>query len=162
MIQRIQSVLLLLAALVNVGTLFVPVWKFPGGTTNEVISGMGVMAQTSATETQSLSFTENIPHVILVALIAMTAAFLLFVIFQYKNRVSQMKMAYAGVFMLLIEIMAMVLLTRQGPFLISDTGMESIVQFGFGFPVVAAILAWFAAIRIKKDEELVRSVDRIR
>lgn len=82
----------------------------------------------------------------------------LFTIFQYKKRVIQYKLA--NICMLLnvfiIGFFFLMDYTTEG-----FTGAISF-QIGAFLPIIGAVFAFLAAHFIKKDEQLVRSADRIR
>ncbi len=163
MLQRIQSVLLLMAILSNLATFFIPIWKYAEGTNTEFVSGMGVTAMTEgASQAMMQRFTENPFHIGFFVLAVGVTAFIGFVIFQYADRRRQMRLANIAIIGLMLEILAIVLVTTKGPFMISSQGASSTAVYGFALPVLAILFVWYARMRIKKDDELVRSVDRIR
>jgi glucan phosphoethanolaminetransferase (alkaline phosphatase superfamily) len=80
------------------------------------------------------------------------------IIFLYKNRVLQYKLANLLVVfnMFLVGLFFILTYTKEG-------GPEVIsYQFGSFLPLISAVFAYLAAHFIKKDEQLVRSADRIR
>jgi hypothetical protein len=168
MIQRIQTLLLAAAMLVNTATLFLPLWQFSKGNESEVITGMHVKANNGDIQVGApFSFIDEAyqgrwVHILFFGMTIAASALLAVVIFLYGDRVKQMKWAYAGIVLILLEILALVLLTLRGPYIIPGGNEQAVVQFGFAMPVIAVLLVWFAAKRIKADEDLVRSVDRIR
>ena len=132
MIQRIQTVLLLLAT-IAMGLLFI----FPYV---EVASDDYFVFE----------------YPIMSAFTAIVVIGFLITIFLYKNRNLQYRIARA----LLLFIIAFV---GYGIYQLSQVNFEQIsFEFGGVLPIVAGILASFAASKIKQDEDLVRSVDRLR
>ena len=168
MIQRIQSLLLAAAIVINLGVLFLPLWQFENGTSSEVITGLRVQAHDGETATNSaFNFTDSAHsgrwiHVLFFGMTIAVCALLAVVIFLFSDRMKQIKWAYAGMILLMLEILALVLLTLKGPYLIPGSSEQAAVQFGFAMPVIAILLVWFAIKRVQADEDLVRSVDRIR
>lgn len=168
MIQRIQSLLLAAAILVNISTVFLPLWQFENGSESEVITGMQVLANNGSSEiSAAMSFIDNAHparwvHVLFFGMTIAASALLAVVIFMFNDRAKQMKWAYAGIILIFLEILALVWLTLNGPYIIPGSSEQAAVQFGFAMPVIAVMLVWFAVKRIKADEDLVRSVDRIR
>lgn len=169
MLQRIQSVLLLLAILINFATLFVPMWQHSAGLDTEIVSGMQISSVDPISDEtrQELFFQhrepiKNIAHIAFFALVLVSGIFTVYVIFRYDDRKKQIRLAYLSIGMIMVEILSFVLLTQQKPTLILGGTANSVALFGFAFPVAAIVLVWLAISRIKKDEELVRSVDRIR
>jgi len=85
----------------------------------------------------------------------------LYSIFQYKNRTTQIKFGALNAFMMMLFIAISTFLIYQGE---SRIGMDSRGTFkpGYFLPLAGMILNSLANRFIKKDEDLVRSVDRIR
>ncbi len=166
MIQRIQTIFLLFAAILNTVSLFVPFWKFANGTQYEIIKGMEITGSGSTTiAAQSFMAWDFAPTPLLAVfsgICIITSIWILADIFLFNNRKRQMTFAYFGVVLLMIELVLMVLITLNGPYIITSTLDEGLVQFGLVFPVLALVLLWLAIRRINHDEQLVRSVDRIR
>ncbi|MEL6672211.1 MAG: DUF4293 domain-containing protein [Bacteroidota bacterium] len=162
MLQRIQSILLLLAILVNLSVLFVPIWQLSQGSAIQVVDGLSIEVEEMVGEGSDTLFyaheesTTQVSHTAGVVLIGLSCLWLAFTIFQYNDRPRQMRLAYIGIGFLMAEILAYVMLTQN-----LGAG-DSMPHFGFAFPVAALLLVWLAISRIRKDEELVRSVDRIR
>lgn len=163
MLQRIQTLFILGAILVNLVSLFIPVWNYSAGETTEMVSGIAIVAEgLSAENVSTQDFTANPFHIAFFAANILIAIFLVVTIFQYNNRPKQMAWVQIGVIMLLVEIVILVLLTSRGPYLIDEAGKGGMASIGFALPVVAVILLWIGRRKIKADDELVKSVDRIR
>lgn len=154
--------MLLVAVLCNLGVLAAPLWMYQFGNGREVVNGLAVTAEQSDAGPQEISFTENPFHLAFFSLVVIASAWLFLSIFQYHNRKRQMKWGYVGLVALLLEVLSLVLFTNNGPFLLGGSSGGIEVQWGFALPVLALVLVWWAIRRIKADEELVRSVDRIR
>ncbi|MFN0274859.1 MAG: DUF4293 domain-containing protein [Chitinophagales bacterium] len=131
MIQRIQSVYLLLAAIICVAFLFVPA--------GSNVSGDIIPEQNSISAALSIA----------------TAFLSLAAIFLFKNRKLQLRICFICIALLLVT-MANVYSTITKP-----EGEHSISYF-FATPLVAAILFFLASRAIRKDEELVKSMERFR
>lgn len=162
MIQRIQSIYLAVAAIFLVLGLFLPLWEVSAADQSEFLSGLNV-----ATSSQEIQFyghdtgLENALHSLLVGISGLTALFLLFVVFQFNDRKKQMRLAGIALALTLANAIALVVLTTQGPEIISSTELGR-PAYGFAFPILAVLLTWLGLRGIKKDEELVKSMDRIR
>lgn len=135
MIQRPQTLYLLFAALINFGIFFNSIYSRAMADPAEWI-GYGL----------AISLTLSL----FIALIA---------IFLYKNRPLQLKVVKAGTY---IQIVALgfgtaVLFTLGGFGVL--LGQESL---GVVLLIVSLTMYWLAGRNIKKDEELVKSMDRIR
>ncbi len=168
MIQRIQSLLLAAAIVINFGVLFLPLWQFENGASSEVLTGLRVQAQEGGSAAPAAfgfadsAHTGRWIHILFFGMTIAVGALLAVVIFLFNDRVKQKKWAFAGIILIMLEILVLVLLTLKGPYLITGNSEQAAVQFGFALPVIAILLVWFATKRIQADEDLVRSVDRIR
>lgn len=157
MIQRIQTLFLVLTVLLNVAGLFLPLWSGGTGEMAQTVSGLSVEeAGESVLFLDHQQSTMMTAHTGFVALAIISSVWLLLVIFQFNNRQKQMRWTFVGMLMICVQILALVLLTMQ--IKAADAGPE----YGGLAPVLALVFAWMAARQIKKDEDLVRSVDRIR
>ena len=164
MIQRIQSIFLLVAALLNLGILASPLWKYQSAKNVEIIKGMEIESvfDGAADKVQEQAFTSEIPHISLFAFTLIASLGIIFVIFQYNDRKRQIRLAYIGIVMILVEILSLVLLSRAGPFMLVADLQGGKPQWGFALPITAVLLVMVAIRYIRKDEELVKSIDRIR
>lgn len=145
MIQRVQSLFLTGAFLINALLFYIPVYRF-----------VAEMAADGTVPVSNYVLTKNALLSILNGGIGVLA---LVSIFMYRNRNLQIRIANLS--LLLTAILTGLL------FFVADTlsgGMNQKVQFIFGsyLPIIELIFL-FAAVRfIKRDEELVRSADRLR
>ncbi|MDA3818016.1 MAG: DUF4293 domain-containing protein [Prolixibacteraceae bacterium] len=153
MLQRIQTVFLLLA-LILIGLLaWLPLGDIIAGTELYEFTIRGVF------------HAENGNVVInawpLIALLAVIEILQLLIIFGYKNRVRQMRMAVFNILIMLGFLAAAWFFVHLS---LKELGGEGGYSFKIplAFPIVAAILNYLAIRAIGKDEALVRSVDRIR
>lgn len=142
MIQRIQSLYLLLAALLSASLFYFPLFELP--------------AAPPGTGPATFSITSNAFLMILCA-IAGIGSFI--VIFLFKNRPLQLKACR----LILIVLFVMIGLL----FYTSDTfssGLDQKVIFKTGtyLPLIQVVLVFLAHRGIKKDDDLVRSADRLR
>ena len=81
-------------------------------------------------------------------------------IFQFKNRLNQMKLGALNSLFMVGSLAACFLLIRQSEAISPETLGMSLP--GFYFPIGALLLNMVANRFIRKDEKLVKSVDRIR
>ncbi len=148
MIQRKQTLLLLVTTIISILMFFIP---FQSYTLNEGEKfNLNLIYSINTANTTSniyYPFTLNIS----ISLLSLV------VIFLYKNRVLQYKLGN-------LLVVFNVFLT--GLFFLLDflNIVPKNISFSFGsfLPIISAFLAYIAAYLIKKDEQLVRSVDRIR
>ncbi len=135
MIQRPQSLYLALVFILNMAVFFTPLYRH-------------AMADPAAWIGLGFAIT--------LTLAAMTG---LISIFLYKNRTNQLKLVKAGTYMHIVALgfAAGVLFSLGGfgTFLLKEV-------LSTGLIVLVLILFWLAGSSIKKDEELVKSMDRIR
>ncbi len=147
MIQRIQTIYLLLVAVLMVLPVFCPLLDFNDKFTTTAL-GVCFGGSNRFPTWGVLAFS------LLPALIALTAIFL------YKKRKTQM---------LLCRIVSVLIVLFYVTFAVyMNAAMDKLsleiqsAQYGLLFPFVALILSLLATSRIKADEKLVKSLDRIR
>lgn len=135
MIQRPQSIFLALAGILNLAVFFTPIYRHA---VNDPAAWIGT------------GFAISLTAALLLALIS---------IFFYKNRTTQLKWVKMGTY---IQIAALgfaagVLFSLGGfgTFLLREVASSGVI-------VLSLILLWQAGRLIRKDEELVKSMDRIR
>ncbi|HEX4958693.1 MAG TPA: DUF4293 family protein [Lacibacter sp.] len=135
MIQRIQSLWLLLAATAAILSLQFPFYS-------------GVSGPSTYTPLTGLS---NFMILILTVAVALAG---LVAIFLYKNRKLQIQLSLSGLLLQLIVLVLYFLETKK--FTEGNFALSSILTF---IIPVLFILAWMG---IRKDEKLIRSMDRLR
>ena len=97
-----------------------------------------------------------IPLTILLVVIVLL---LIITIFSYKNRILQMRLSVFSILLMLGSLGLIYFYALHGQGKIHG---EFFYLYPVIFPVVSTILAFLAFRGVKKDEELVRSYDRIR
>ncbi|GAB2780840.1 DUF4293 domain-containing protein [Salinimicrobium soli] len=136
MLQRIQTIYLLLAALTSAGLIFVfSLWT---GEAGEVV------------------YAEDI--LLVFGLFLLSAAISLITIFLFKNRKLQFVLGRLNILLNLILLGLFVYwsLNISGESNISEKGIGMLI------PVLSIVFLVLANKAIKKDEDLVKSVDRLR
>jgi hypothetical protein len=141
MIQRIQSVWLLLAAACAATMFFFPVY---GGLLQN-----GLPANYLASSSY-----------LLFLLAIVSAALPLITIFLFRNRPLQMKLAFLNV-LLGIGLMAMIYF-KANEFAAANAFKSSSYKAAAALPVLAIILSIMAYRGISADQKLVKSTDRLR
>jgi hypothetical protein len=151
MIQRKQSLFLLFSALVMIGYLFAPIIKIDGTNTH-----MTVIAKDLAVNAPFPIIGRYFVFVLLVAAL-ITAGLNLLTIFLYKFRRLQ-------VFFSWLSIIPAIYCFCYVYYRMTTTDMTQDQTFYYGniSPIVAIIFIFAAIYFIRKDEELVKSVDRLR
>ncbi len=150
MIQRIQTVFLFLACLLTGLLFFIPFAGFVSGNIYN-LTLMGISSANIGDQIQQPYWLTGIGALELI---------LIFVaIFLFKNRKLQMKITVVALFAALVLNGAMFLvLNTFKSTLLSDP----VYKIGFIFPLIAAILLFLAYRSINKDEQLIKSLDRLR
>lgn len=154
MIQRIQTLYLLVATILMSFTLFMPIASF------------GVAGATYELSAFSLTCGEASESTIWMGiLLSLATALPLVTIFLFKNRTLQIRLCAVEI-VLLIGSLVMIGLYYWLTSRLFEGG-ELVVdhrQFGWGapMPIVSLVVTYLASRAIFKDEVLVRSLDRIR
>jgi hypothetical protein len=155
MIQRIQSVFLLLLAIAMIVLLFIPIWQETAPQTNQNLELTAFqLTNTAANNTSTSTIAIGILAII-------SACVALYEIFQYKNRLTQMKLGMLNTLLIAGLLGAIIYYSL---FVGEDINpaIEGKREIGFYFPVVALLLNSLSNRFISRDEKLVRSVDRLR
>lgn len=157
MIQRIQTIWLLLAALI-IGGLFL----FPYLNYNDLV-GLGKKLYVTGTYTavngEAIKQEGNILLTMGTVILGLIP---LYIIFQYKNRKSQLKLIYVE--MVLIVLFGVWLFIHASNVLSLTSQKVGANNIGIGIfllPVAIIFLA-LAIGTIRKDEKLIKSADRLR
>ena len=159
MIQRVQSLFLLGVVICLTGSLFFPVWEKKDLNTNS-----GAILEVFFTEVHSMNqpvVREYFPTAILGILAVIGIGVAIFEIFKYRSRLSQMKLGALNSLVVAGFLGLAVYFTFRMEKIVSLPG-EGSYEFGMYLPVIALICNLLANRFIRKDDALVRSVDRIR
>ena len=143
MIQRIQSLYLLVAGIISGGLTFVfKLWS----TNKEIIFSTDLLNSSSILD-------KSIPLLYIVSAILSIVA-----IFLFKNRQLQFVFGRLNILtnLFLLGVLVYLSLTLSGEASVSEKGI------GMFIPVITILLVVLANKAIKKDEDLVKSVDRLR
>lgn len=163
MIQRIQSVFLLVAAIILLVPFVLPFAVF-SGTSGELVYTLASSRFEAAEGPEGVSMTES-PAFLPLALTCLAFVGLIVCIFLYKNRKKQIRFAYLLIVVQLGIGAGMGLVMTYAA---KQSGAFGVFVLDFGAslgilaPIAAILCTLMAITRIKKDEELVRSADRIR
>lgn len=141
MIQRKQSLFLLVAALLNVCLLLVPFyrWHEPGDTTWH--------------ELRLNTFFPAFIVAIVIILLPLVA------IFMFRKRKQQVAMC--GVTIVSITAFVSMMLAKVGN-LVPPTATDGTYWIGAALPVISFVFIILAIAGIRKDDKLVKSMDRLR
>lgn len=150
MIQRIQSIYLLLAGIVPAFAFCVPSVRF-------VKSGYE-FSMTATEVSNSLGEVTSHPWGIIV-FTALCILLPLATIFKFKERLMQIKMANAQIVSLLL------LYGTTGAYAYAfarHENMSALPDWGLALPALSLVFTWLARRAVCRDEALVRAADRIR
>lgn len=146
MIQRIQTIYLLLIEIIFISLFFIPVYEQHMEKTN-IINGMSLL---------------NLPILLVAGFLLSSLA--VFTIVQFKKRPLQIKLCNIGMLLSATIFAAVTTFPKLLAGEVTVTNIHYHTTFGIGTWLFALpIFLFFLASRaIKKDEELVRSADRLR
>lgn len=146
MIQRIQTIYLLIAAILMAVTAFSPLFIVG----SQVVNAMAIVEAGEVIK----------PTWGIVSVAVLTSIVSLLAIFMFKNRKLQVK--FVNVAIVLGFFFYVTTLVYMLSYYDNFFGILSSVSFGVILPLCAIIFMFLAKGRIAKDEKLVRSLDRIR
>ena len=153
MIQRIQSIFLLIVALALLTATTVPIWSQAGA------------FHLSVWQLQEINITGELTHRMPYALLGvccwLAAIVALYELFRYDNRGLQLRIGTLNNLFVLVMLFSILYLTRQKAAL-SLVNAPGKYHLGFFLLIIALAGNLLANHFIRKDERLVRSADRMR
>lgn len=155
MLQRIQSILLGLVIVFISVLFFIPLARFTFGTEVFVLHLSGI---TGSELIQSMVAVNTLP---LLALVGVIDLLTLVTVFLFKKRVLQIKLNRINV-LLNTAFIAMLFLFYIQSLQKNFVWITKDSIIALALPAVNILLLIMASSRIKRDEELVRSADRLR
>jgi len=162
MIQRIQTLYLLAALIFCVGCLCLPIAHFIVG--DGLNSFAGSLDPYERVDMYNLWLVSEGKHMfyfcpVLMAILVITTSLICVDVLLFKRRVLQMRVATFCMILLVAWYIAYGIIIYL---LNSSAGMLWSTHWTAAFPAVAFILLYLAIRGIRKDEKLVRSLDRLR
>lgn len=158
MIQRIQSVYILLALVAGALTFFLPFAHFYAGEVQ-----IAEYAMFGAFNVQSDTFEMANPFPFPMWIMAtLTILMTIFALVSYKKRTVQMKLVRLGFLMNLSFIVYLFFAIDKVNAELYEGSMDILYHTGFYMPVIAVVFLFLAQRGIKSDEALVKSLDRLR
>jgi hypothetical protein len=155
MIQRIQSLYLLGIALLSIVFLWGDIINYSEVADSAIKLTFSTISR--ETEMQSSVMVQRVlPLSILIILIPLLSMFTIFI---YKRRTIQLVLAKILVALISLYIIA---LAGYSFFIINNYEAEIILGFKMLIPLVQLICSYLAYRGIKKDDDLVKSYDRLR
>jgi len=158
MIQRIQTVFLFLAIIAVILLAFFPLATFYSQTGIYVLKVYELESITPGTEIPFIPW--------IFAPLAVTALVVLILnviaLLSYKNRIRQIKMTQVSILLNILFIVALMFYYVPTIEENTSTTVEYSESIGVYLPLISLVFTLIAQHFIKKDEKLVRSVDRLR
>ena len=158
MLQRIQTVFLILVALMMLLTLFFPFWTYEAAGSPEYYGLYSFYFEYFDTEINEMART-FFPFTFIATLAVASVTVALLEITRYKNRLLQIKL---GALNSLFIAGTLILAAWFATDFIKSQGVTGRYGIAFFLPAAALLFNLLANRYIRKDERLVRSVDRIR
>ena len=171
MIQRIQSVFLALIVVAMLGVLALPLWTKTDPATGEVATltafTLSSVPGRATAANGAISSSQHAPESVwyLGALALVTAAVAGYEIFQYRNRLNQMKMGLLNSVLIAATLGALVYTVMyKAEFYLGGVVGQPAATMGekhpaFWLPMVALVCNILANRFIKKDDDFVRSAN---
>jgi 4-amino-4-deoxy-L-arabinose transferase-like glycosyltransferase len=155
MIQRIQSLYLLLITFISVFFQFGKMMKYTDDSGGILfINTRGLFMFTAENGTSQIE--KLIPVTVILFIIPVIS---LVTIFLYRKRKLQMKFALGLIFILLILVVTLIYISLRIEVKFDAVFMPGIISF---LPLLMFIFAFLAWRSIRKDEDLVKSYERLR
>lgn len=154
MIQRIQTIYLLLVAVLTGLLLFMPLMRFANSSGEFALHAFSL--QTAAGEAIQ-------PTVYLGVILALACALPLVTIFLYRRRLLQLRLCVVEIVLLVgAAVMEGVYYYLSGRVFATQEFHSERFELIVALPVVCILFAWLAARGVFRDEMKVRAADRIR
>jgi len=155
MIQRVQSIFLAIVAIAMFLMIFWPIWEKTNSEGGQIVLSTMTLTYTNGEQSEA----NNTIYLTVLALLSSTVA--VGSLFSFRNRMTQMKLNLLNSLLLLVTVclIGYNMYTAQQLLQTDDPGS---FQIGFFLPIVALFCNSLANRFIRKDEKLVRSVDRLR
>jgi hypothetical protein len=147
MIQRIQSLYLLLSTVLVGLLLFLPFAEIIKDGAVYLMNLKGILLDGPVIQS----------GIIVLFLVVVIVFMHIYIILKFKQRLLQVRLIKIAILSLL-ALFGMFFFTAYNTF----SGALASFKISHVFPVIAIILDWLAMRAIKKDEALIRSIDRIR
>ncbi len=162
MIQRVQTLFLIGIAICMGSVLYFPIWAEVNATnTEQLVLNAFKISKIALPYDATAAPIESQTSIYIAILAALSALVAVYSIFQYKNRLNQMKLG-ALISLLMAATLGISyyhVYQFEGSF---SPQTQGAFLMGFFLPAVAMILNMASNRFIRKDEKLVKSVDRIR
>ncbi|MEO9805621.1 MAG: DUF4293 domain-containing protein [Reichenbachiella sp.] len=163
MIQRVQSIFLLLVAASMIGMLFFPIWSKLDGEKSELVelSAFKFIHTKKDIDTSEIAVISEGQTFYIAALAILAAGIAIYSISRYDNRLMQMKLGALNSLFMGGAMGLIVYHVYQAERLIAPAQQGNYL-FAFYLGVSALLFNLLSNRFIRRDEKLVRSADRIR
>ncbi|MEP1781866.1 DUF4293 domain-containing protein [Reichenbachiella sp.] len=163
MIQRVQSIFLLLVAASMIGMLFFPIWNKLDGEKSELVelSAFKFIHTKKDIDTSEIAVISEGQTFYIAALAILAAGIAIYSISRYDNRLMQMKLGALNSLFMGGAMGLIVYHVYQAERLIAPTQQGNYL-FAFYLGVSALLFNLLSNRFIRRDEKLVRSADRMR
>ena len=155
MIQRIQSIYLLIAALCSGLLLAAPLYNIETATATYQLF-LGGMVQTNPKDTILTSQ----PAILAVGILL--TLFPIIILFLYKKRQVQMRLAVSAMMANTAMLLLLVGIVNKSIEHITELHVKETYGFGLILPAISIVFLFLANKAIRKDDNLIRSADRLR
>ncbi len=155
MIQRVQTLYLFFIVVISIVLFFVPLVEFVN---SDSIFSLNILGLEFQNQENSFSIS-TFPLIIINTLIIVLTSIC---IITFKNRNLQIKICKINLFLISAFLIFTVMYSTQIEEKLADKGLNTSFGLGIILPIISIILTYLAIRGIKKDQELIRSVDRIR
>jgi len=167
MLQRVQTIFMTIAAIAMILLLFFPIWEKSDSNFEAEKREYAIMDAFELSYQQHIVESGDVEilgtqSTLLLSVGAIAAALvMLFSITRYKNRMTQVKLNALFSLLTAATLVGMYLYISKANQLF-DPQVQGTFLMGFFLPIVAMLNNFLANRFIRKDEQLVRSADRIR
>ncbi len=155
MIQRIQTLYLFFIVIISIVLFFTPLIEFVN---NESVFSLGILGLNFQNQ-QNIITISTLPLIIINSMVILLS---IISIYSFKNRNLQLKICKINLFLISSFLIFIVMYSNQIEEKIGSTALNTSFGLGILLPVLSLILTYLAIRGIKKDQELLRSIDRIR
>lgn len=153
MIQRIQTLYLLIATALMAVTIFTPMAQFFDGTQEYTLTAFALKDAAGVTAQ---------PTIYMGILLALAGVLPFIVIFLFKNRQLQIRLCAAEIVLLVGSLVVMGIYYYLSARLFDSVNGLGNLKLGVIMPLLSIVFVVLATRAIFRDEVLVRSLDRIR
>ena len=155
MIQRVQTLYLFFIVVISIVLFFVPLIEFVNG---DSVFSLNILGLEFENQENTISIS-TFPLIVINSLIIVLTSICIII---FKNRNLQIKICKINLFLLSAFLIFTVMYSTQIEEKLGDKGLNTSFGLGIILPIISITLTYLAIRGIKKDQELIRSVDRIR